>query len=423
LSTPTFTSSIATIERMQLPDGWNWRRLGDIADINPRRPSLSRRDNEPTTFVPMSAVDERFGTIARSQEVPFGQVRHGYTYFAEGDVLFAKITPCMQNGKHAVARGLIGGFGFGTTEFHVIRPRPHVDSSWIHQFVRQPSVLRAAAGHFTGAVGQQRVPADFLEGLEIPIPPLDAQHRILAKLDQSIVAIERAWVAADERLQAARALPTALLGATFSSSEARGWPRVHLKDLLLSPLKTGISKPALVKSEKRCLTLSAVRNGELDLTENKAVDVTDVEAEGNWVNPGAFYVVRGNGNRSLVGRGALAPSPMPTQVLYPDLLIEVNADPARIDSQYLQLVWNVGEIRRDIEDRARTSAGIYKINQANLQEVALPVPPLPVQARIASVLREELAMIEAARVSLADTVSAVDNLRMALVRRAFIGAL
>jgi type I restriction enzyme S subunit len=89
----------------------------------------------------MSAVDAVRGVIAERQTKPYAEVANGYTWFAEGDVLFAKITPCMQNGKHAIAQGLIGGVGFASTDFHVIRPGADLDPRWIHAFLRQPSVL------------------------------------------------------------------------------------------------------------------------------------------------------------------------------------------------------------------------------------------------------------------------------------------
>jgi type I restriction enzyme, S subunit len=153
------------VNRDDAPLPANWRRspLRMIAEINPRRPAgLDRSDDAPTTFVPMAAVDELHGAISRSEVKPFRDVTKGYTYFAEGDVLFAKITPCMQNGKHAIGRGLAGGIGFASTEFHVIRPGQEVAAEWIHFLIRQPHILRAAMAHFTGAVGQQRVPPEFL---------------------------------------------------------------------------------------------------------------------------------------------------------------------------------------------------------------------------------------------------------------------
>jgi len=90
----------------KIPDGWRWSTLGEACEVNPRRPPLDREKDAPTSFLPMNAVDEVTGTIAELQTRPYGEVRTGYAYFAEGDVLFAKITPCMQNGKAVIARGL-----------------------------------------------------------------------------------------------------------------------------------------------------------------------------------------------------------------------------------------------------------------------------------------------------------------------------
>jgi hypothetical protein len=97
--------------------------LGEVCEINPRLPKdHGLQAHSEVAFVPMAAVDEISATIAQRMVRPFGEVRRGYTPFDEGDVLFAKITPCMENGKVAIARDLAGGRGFGSTEFHVLRP-------------------------------------------------------------------------------------------------------------------------------------------------------------------------------------------------------------------------------------------------------------------------------------------------------------
>lgn len=160
-------------EPYKLPLGWKWVRLGEVCEINPSRPKNFRRSPDaPTTFVPMSAVDEKTGKIVSPQVVPYSKVAKGYTYFEENDVLFAKITPCMQNGKHVIAKNLIDKIGFGTTEFHVLRPKDEILSEWIWYFVRQPYFLKEATAYFTGAVGQQRIPEYFLSEYFIQLPPL-----------------------------------------------------------------------------------------------------------------------------------------------------------------------------------------------------------------------------------------------------------
>src|SRR5438045_3357772 len=124
-----------------LPNDWCYVQLQDVCELNPSRTNLNgRSEDAPTTFVPMSAINEVTGSIASPETKTYREVRRGYTYFSEGDILFAKITPCMQNGKHAIARDLIDGIGFGSTEFHVIRPSKRVMSAWVHLYLRQPSI-------------------------------------------------------------------------------------------------------------------------------------------------------------------------------------------------------------------------------------------------------------------------------------------
>ena len=211
-----FLSQVFPQPGQPLPDGWRWVKLEEVCKINPRRNDITRRDMEPTSFVPMEAVDAEMSVISEIRERPFADVKKGYTYFEDGDVLFAKITPCMQNGKHAIARKLIDGIGFASTEFHVIRPAKGILAEWIHYFVRQPTVLHDATNHFTGAVGQQRVPDDFLKSLEIPLPPLDEQERIAGVLRGQMAAVEKARTAAEEELQTINALPAALLRRAFN---------------------------------------------------------------------------------------------------------------------------------------------------------------------------------------------------------------
>lgn len=195
---------------------WERRRLGEACDINPRRPdNLSRSADTPTTFVPMAAVDERTGTIANPEVVPYSKVSRGYTYFEENDVLFAKITPCMQNGKHVIAKDLIDGIGFGTTEFHVLRPSSEILPEWVHFFIRQPYFLREAMAYFTGAVGQQRVPDSFLSNYIIPLPLKEEQKRITAGLKDKTACAEKLRTSIEKQLEAINALPQAILRMAF----------------------------------------------------------------------------------------------------------------------------------------------------------------------------------------------------------------
>src|SRR5689334_250256 len=126
------------IEGRALPQGWERAAIGTVARLNTHKQSLQELDDELTiTFVPMAAVDGIAGSIIHPEERKLKGVRKGYTLFTEGDVLFAKITPCMENGKAAIARDLINGIGLGSTEFHVLSPEQGILANWLFYFVRQ----------------------------------------------------------------------------------------------------------------------------------------------------------------------------------------------------------------------------------------------------------------------------------------------
>ena len=144
----------------------------------------------PISFVRMAAVSESKPQFDSLEVRTLGEVRKGFTHFAEGDVVFAKITPCMENGKGAVATGLQNGIGCGTTELHVIRPLGGIDSHYVYRFLAQSSVRRAAKENFTGTAGQARVPTSFIEELELPLAPLAEQRRIVVKLEKLLGQVD-----------------------------------------------------------------------------------------------------------------------------------------------------------------------------------------------------------------------------------------
>ncbi|HEY9166391.1 MAG TPA: restriction endonuclease subunit S [Candidatus Kryptonia bacterium] len=175
----------AYFEKLISSPSTKMKLLSEVAEINPRLVGASVLEpSKEVSFVPMSAVDDVSGKILHPVIKKCEEVWKGHTRFQNGDVIFARITPCMQNGKSALAHDLVNGLGFGSTEFHVIRPRPEVSGKWIWNLVRLRSFRDDAASHFKGSAGQQRVPEMFLEQKLIPVPPIEAQNQITDKLDE-----------------------------------------------------------------------------------------------------------------------------------------------------------------------------------------------------------------------------------------------
>lgn len=211
------------------PMGWPMKPLGhaDVCEINPRsRRGLS--DETIVSFVPMADVDEELGRIAGKQIKPYTEVKKGFTPFEDGDVLFAKITPCMQNGKAAIAENLQGGIGYGSTEFHVLRAIHDVTAEYLYALVRLQGFRNQAMSAFTGSAGQQRVPTDFLRQFPLPVPPKQEVlkfSKILRMVMQMRVAAEQASAKLESQFNV-------LLQHAFSGQLTANWRQVHMAELL-----------------------------------------------------------------------------------------------------------------------------------------------------------------------------------------------
>lgn len=216
-----------------LPEGWRWERLADICQVNPRRDKgFQRQPEAPTSFLPMDAIDEYTGTIATRLTRPYSEVSKGYTFFREEDLLFAKITPCMQNGKAAIARGLVDGIGFGTTELHVLRPRPGLSLNWLYLIVRSAEFRKQAEDAFEGSAGQQRVPQSFVEEYRLPLPPtFDDQIAIAANLERRMRRIESMRQAVERQRAALDVAELSLLRQFFADASKTGWRTTRLGEL------------------------------------------------------------------------------------------------------------------------------------------------------------------------------------------------
>ena len=162
---------------------WNKIRLKDVCKMNPTKKEMTLDDGDLISFIPMANVSEN-GEIDVSNIRKVEEVKKGFTYFAENDVLFAKITPCMENGKGAVAKGLKNKVGFGTTEFHVIRPTEVINSIWIYTLFSLKEFRKKAESNMTGSAGQKRVPISFIENYKINLPPIELQNKFASFVEQ-----------------------------------------------------------------------------------------------------------------------------------------------------------------------------------------------------------------------------------------------
>jgi type I restriction enzyme S subunit len=172
---------------------------------------------------------------------PLGEVAGSYTYFADGDVLLAKITPCFENGKLGIAANLTNGIGFGSSEYIVFRPNEALDKEWLYYFLSRESFRIEGAQRMTGAVGHKRVAKEFIDEYSIPLPSLPEQQRIVAILDEAFAGIATAKANAEKNLQNAREVFENYLHRIFTQ-RGEGWVEVTLGDVCNATQGIQISK-------------------------------------------------------------------------------------------------------------------------------------------------------------------------------------
>ncbi len=430
----------------QYPHGWSSAPLHEICAINPRVDKNSIDAERSVSFVPMPAVEAETGKIDVRKTRPFREVRKGYTPFRKGDILFAKITPCMENGKMGIVPDLVSEYGFGSTEFHVLRPCEGIDARFLYHAVSNRAFRHHAEHSMTGAVGQKRVPATVLEQHEIWLPPTNEQRRIADRIETIFNEIDRGVDSLRDAKRAIDLYRQSLLKSAFegrltadwraenldklecpdvrierSTSNQMPWPSVHVRALLDAPLCNGRS----VKEKEGgfpVLRLTALRGGAILLRESKDGDWREDEAKPFLVKRGDIFVARGNGSKSLVGiAGRVLQEPEP--VAFPDTMIRIRLDTKAVRPEFFVLVWNSWTVRQQIETAARTTAGIYKINQGHIRGFVLPLPSLAEQSEIVRVLEERLESADALQSEIDTNLARAEALRQSILKRAFSGEL
>lgn len=170
------------------------KKLSELAFINPRTALSMLKDTDEMSFIPMEDISDDYGEWQNKKVGKKANIK-GYTKFQNGDIIWARITPCMQNGKSALLSDLINGKGYGSTEFHIIRINSdEVLPQYIHTLLRHCDVLSDAKKYFTGSAGQQRVPSSYLSNLLIPVPPLDIQRQIADEYAKAMDITKQGYV-------------------------------------------------------------------------------------------------------------------------------------------------------------------------------------------------------------------------------------
>ncbi|WP_223428147.1 restriction endonuclease subunit S [Tateyamaria pelophila] len=410
----------------RLPDNWLSVPIADVVDINPGVDKSQFKDNEEIPFFPMPAIEAETGRIDTSERRPFGKVKSGFTAFSSGDVLFAKITPCMENGKMAIVPPLPRGVGFGTTEFHVLRPTGAVNAEYLYYFVSSASLRHEAQHHMTGAVGQKRVPKRYIETKPVPLPPLNEQRQIVEKIETLFARLDKGEEAVREVQTLLKRYRQSVLKAAvtgqLTDADRSEWELLELGELL-EDIRYGTAKKCIPEPHGTAvLRIPNVVAGNIDLSDLKYTELNEKEVEKLALQLGDVLIVRSNGSANLVARGAVVGEEA-AGLAYAGYLIRLRLNQQRILPEFLHLALHSPQTREIIERQARSTSGVHNINSAEVKSLAIELPPVDHQRKIVEVTEEAFSKTKNLTKWCETELKRSASLRQSILKDAFAGRL
>ncbi|MGE5499844.1 MAG: restriction endonuclease subunit S [Syntrophothermus sp.] len=243
------------IDDRNIPKTWEIVKLNDVCAINPKLPVPVDNEEMFVSFLPMKRVEEESNKIDLAETRKVKEVKKGFTPFVNNDIIFAKITPCMENGKIAIVKDLMNSVGYGSTEFHVLRCSVVIRNSYLFYYLIQRGFRDEAKHSMTGGVGQKRVPKAFLENVLIPLPSTSEQDRIVCKIEEFFSELDKGIESLKTAQQQLKVYRQAVLKWAFEGKLTKDW-RKKQKDL---PSSETLLKEIRIEREKQ-INSSKTRN-------------------------------------------------------------------------------------------------------------------------------------------------------------------
>lgn len=375
----------------KLPNGWQWSTIGEVADVQLGRQRSPKNHSGPHTRPYLRSANVTWEGIDLSdvKEMNFEPSEAATFELQPGDLLLNEASGSPNEvGKPAIWSGEIPGCCFQNTLLRVRSRGPL--TSYLCWYCRW-AALDGRFGEAGRGVNIRHLGKAGLASFPMPLPPRAEQERIVAAIEERLSLLQAACGGLRSVVNRLDSLEQRCLDAAAD----RRWPRAQLGELLDAPLANGRS----VRTRPGgfpVLRLTALQDRRVLLVERKGGAWTREEAEPYLVRRDDFLVSRGSGSLSRVGRGGLVDVD-PDPVAFPDTLIRVRARKSALLPEYLQIVWESSDVRRQIEGAARTTAGIYKISQGVLRAIELPNPPVERQRSLAAEVGSALTVLRRVR--------------------------
>lgn len=422
-----------------IPAHWEVKRLRFLAEVNPSKSKVASMHDIDVSFLPMEKLSEDGQMILEDR--PISAVYSGFTYFENGDVIVAKITPCFENGKCALADGLTNGIGFGTTELHVLRPFSNTNLKFLYYVTKSDLFLKLGEMEMKGAAGQKRVPEDFIKDFTTGLPDFDEQNSIAGYLDNKTACIDGLI----EKRHKLLSLLQEKRAALISQAVTKGLdPSVSMKDTgilwlgeipahwkvkrlknLLSPAK-GAIKTGPFGSQ---LTVSDMENGTVKIYNQRTVIDGDFEIGENYISKGKFLELRAFEvfpgdvlvtTRGTIGRTAIVPPDAERGILHP-CLMRLQPDAKKVLKEYIRLIIENGLFVFEQLKLLSNATTIEVIYSESLKNVILPLPTFSEQQEILNYTKQLEDKLGMAIRKIQEQIQHLREYRQALISAAVTG--
>ena len=417
----------------EVPTHWEVKRLKYAATLNPRVSEVRRlAPDTKVSFVPMETVGE-YGGLDLSLTKELADVADGFTYFSDGDVLVAKITPCFENGKGTLAEGLLNGIAFGTTELHIVRCGPELDKRFTFYLTLGNAFRKLGAAEMYGAGGQKRVPESFVADLKHPIPSLAEQRTIAVFLDRETVKIDTLVAKKERLIELLQEKRTALISRAVTKGLD---PNVPMKDSgvewlgeipehwkvrrlkLISEIRYGLGQPPRESLDGLPLIRATnVSSGHITDAGMVYIDPLDVPSGRRaFLSEHEIIVVRSG---AYTADSSIVPRRYEGSVAGYDMVVTARS----VNPQFLATALLCPYVRDAQLVVASTRSAQPHLNAEELGEALILFPPLSEQQSIAGFLGSETPKLDALIVKVRQAIEHLKELRAALISEAVTGGI
>ncbi len=412
----------------EVPENWVWVRLGSLYEVNPKNKAADELD---AAFIPMEKISAGMLSEYSYETQEWCKAKKGHTQFADGDVAFAKISPCFENRKSMMLNNLPNSIGGGTTELIILR-NASINQKYTFWLVSDERFIRGGVQTYSGTVGQQRINMDYVRSYPIPLPPLSEQQRIVERIEELFAKLDEAKERLQEVADSFAVRKAAILHKAFTGELTKQWRRENgvsdesweektLQDVCSMKITDGTHKtPVYCDSEKGVKFLSAkditaekicwdnikyiVPELHEELYKRLAPQVDDVLLAKNGTTGVAAIVETDDIFDIYVTLAVLRPE---KSIIYPLYLLKVVNSPL-CKEQFAQHL---------------TGIGVPNLHLRDIKEVLIPLPTIPEQHEIVRLIDDLLARERAAQQAAEQALASIDLMKKSILARAFRGEL